>query len=202
MVEVLRDGHLSWWVAVVIGAVLFLWMSRALMRSLAVINTQIWDVPLTRQRQKPLLISTVYLAIAWLAILAESLFLGGSYRAGAAGPWLAILVQGICISAVWLLACLRLPDARTSWVDLIPGSLLFGFGLATLNTIGRLWLPRRFDYWTTLYGPLGVASVILGWLLIVGQLIVCSGFINWLWCQRRGRLAHAAGMSTNRRASA
>jgi membrane protein len=193
MVETLREGRHSWWVAVIVGAVLFLWMTRTLLRNLAVVNAHLWHAPLRKRRQVEVLVSTVCLAGAWLGVLATALFLWRLYRSDQIAAWFVIAVQGLVVSAAWVIICTQLPDARRSWVDLVPGGLLFGYGISLLNAASRTYLPRRFNHWTTLYGSLGIAAVILGSLLLIGQLIVCSAILNSMWSERRARRVLAPG---------
>ena len=87
---------------------------------------------------------------------------------------------------------MQLPDRRTSWIELIPGSVLFGLAITVLHTVSRLYLPYRFERFSRLYGSLGVATVILAWLLIIGQVIVSAALINAVWAQHRALRAAEA----------
>jgi uncharacterized BrkB/YihY/UPF0761 family membrane protein len=191
----LRDGRRSWWIAVLVGGVLFLWTSRTLMRNLAAVNAHAWEASVPKLRQASILRITLIFAGIWLVMLAVSDLAIRLDRLLPGGVFLAILLQGAVTSGAWLVVSLRLPDRRTSWLDLVPGCLLVGFGFAVLHAVSRVYIPRKLKSSSELYGALGLAGVILGWLLIIGQVIVSGALVNSVWtdyrADRRARQAHA-----------
>ncbi|MCW2549374.1 MAG: hypothetical protein JWN96_3834 [Mycobacterium sp.] len=194
--QALRDGHRSWGIAVITGGVLFVWATRTLMRTLTVASAHAWATPVPKAGQKRILITTLMFAATWLLVFACTAALHKLGRVVPGGLLLGFLAQGLLISVAWLLISQRLPDRRQSWHELIPGSLFFGFGLALLSLVGRVYLPPRFAHSSAVYGSLGVASVMLVWLLLIGQLIISSAFINSVWCDyRRDRQAAKARRS-------
>src|SRR5207249_2937883 len=164
-----------------IGGLLFLWTTRTLMRSLTVVNAHAWAVPVPKLRQKHVLVTTLVFAGGWALILAVASLIARLDRLIPGGLVVAILLQGAAVAAIWLLICLRLPDRRTSWTDLLPGSVLFGVGLAVLHAVSRVYIPRKLKHSSELYGSLGVAGVILAWLLLIGQVIVVAALVNSVW---------------------
>ncbi|MGX7678170.1 YhjD/YihY/BrkB family envelope integrity protein [Jatrophihabitans sp. DSM 45814] len=178
VVTALDGAHKSWVVAVITGSILFLWATRTMMRNLTVVNAHAWAAPVPKPRQKQVLVSTLIFAGAWILVFAFAAGVHQLSKLGPGGVVLAIVLQGAAVSAVWLYLSLRLPDRRERWTDLIPGSLLLGFGLAIMNTVGRLYLPARFAHSSAMYGSLGIASVMLLWLLLIGQLIVSAALVN------------------------
>lgn len=180
VVTQLQNGHRSWFIAVVTGAVLFLWTTRTLIRTLTVATAHAWAAPVPRARQKDRLITTFMFAGGWIALFVFTSLVSHVDRTP--GGILSDLVINASATAVlWLLICLRLPDRRASWVDLLPGCVLLGVGFAVMNVVSRVYLPVRFAHSSQIYGTLGVAAVILAWLLLVGQLIVSSALINAVW---------------------
>ena len=190
VVTALRDGNRSWVVAVITGAVLFVWATRTLIRNLSVVNAHAWGAPLPHLRQKDVMVISATFAGAWLVLFAFVLLVHRLSRAVPGGAVLTIFVQGWAVGALWLIVSMRLPDRRQTWLDLLPGAVLVGFGLAVMNTIGRIYLPARIAHSSAIYGSLGIASVLLVWLLLIGQLIVSSALINTVWfdfrASRRG----------------
>jgi uncharacterized BrkB/YihY/UPF0761 family membrane protein len=181
----LRDGHRSWWVAIVIGAVLLVWTTRTLLRSLTVVNAHLWGVPSVKRRQKELLLTAALFAGGWFAVLAATSLLWRLHELGPIGTLLALIGQVVLVGGAWMFISTRLPDGRQDLVDLLPGCILFGAGLTVLNLVSRVYLPARFSSSSQLYGSLGVAGVILAWLLIVGQLVVASALANVVWAEYR-----------------
>jgi uncharacterized BrkB/YihY/UPF0761 family membrane protein len=184
VITALRDGHRSWWVAVALGVVLLLWTTRTLIRNLVVVNAHLWAVPVPRARQKDLVVTVLYFAGGWLVIVVANTLLA-RLRDLPAGVILALLGQTILGAVGWLILIRRLPDRRRDGVDLLPGAVLFGFGLAVLNLVSQVYLPARFASSSRLYGSLGIAGVILAWMLIIGQLVVSSILVNVVWAEYR-----------------
>jgi membrane protein len=181
----LSEGQQSWWVATLIGAVLFLWATRTLTRNLILVNAHIWSAP-SKTRQKDLLIISLIFAGSWIGMFAAAaVVIRLDIVPG--GPLIAIAAQTVAAGALWLFLSLRLPDHRRHWTDLIPGSALFGFGLAVMHTVSRFYLPARVQHSSALYGSLGLAAAMLAWLLIVGQLVVGSAVVNSVCTEYRYR---------------
>ncbi len=194
VVTALRDGHRSWVAAAILGAVLFLWATRTLIRNLTIVNAHAWRAPLPKIHQKQQLAKTLVFAGAWVVIFAFTAGLKKATHSSIVGVLIAFVLEGIAVSAVWLFLSQRLPDRRRSWLDLLPGSLLFGFGLALLSVVGRIYLPPRFAHSSALYGSLGVASVMLLWMLLIGQLIVSAALANCVWSDYRANRSGAASV--------
>ncbi|MCW2522572.1 MAG: ribonuclease, partial [Frankiales bacterium] len=167
--------------------------TRTLIRNLTVVKAHAWAAPIPKRRQRDVLVTTLMVAFGWLLLF---VFVGLVSRLddlGAPGVLLAIVVESVANVLVWFIVCRRLPDRRRGWVDLVPGCLLFGVGLAVMNAISRVYLPARFEHSASLYGTLGIAGVILGWLLLIGQLLVVSALVNSILSDYRAeRTARAA----------
>ena len=184
VVAALEDGGRSWWVAVVIGLFAFLWTTRTLWRNLSQATAHIWDAPTVRQSQRQVMVSAFVFAGAWL-VLFLSAALTSAIDVVQFGIVVSFLVQIALSAAVWMVISLRLPDRRRSWTDLVPGCLLFGLGLSLMHLVGRVYLPARFEHSSELYGSLGVAAVMLVWLLLLGHLTVVSALVNRVWLDYR-----------------
>jgi membrane protein len=187
VVSSLREGNRSWVVAVLTGAVLFLWATRTLMRNLTVVHAHAWDVPVPRRKQKDVLLASLGFAIAWIVIFS---FTAALHRYKGALPHSTGLLVGVLFEAgavggLWYLLSLRLPNRRHDWLDLVPGAVVFGLGMAVMAAVGRIYLPARIAHSSAIYGSLGVASVMLAWLLLIGQLIVTAALSNTMWSDYR-----------------
>jgi uncharacterized BrkB/YihY/UPF0761 family membrane protein len=185
VVTALHEGHRSWWLAVILGSVFFLWATRTLMRNLVVVNAHLWGTPVPRMKQKHVLITTLVFAGAWIALIGFAALVSQLDHAIPGGFLATFLLSAIATAAVWFVVCWRLPDRRRDWLDLLPGCIAFGVGLSILRIVSRVYLPARFEKSSQLYGSLGVAAVMLAWLLIIGNLIVGSALINVVWSDYR-----------------
>jgi uncharacterized BrkB/YihY/UPF0761 family membrane protein len=185
VVTALHDAHRSWWAAVLLGTLLFLWATRKLVGNLTVVNAHLWGVPLPSGRQRDALVTSVIVAGGWVIVVMATGFLWRLHDIHFVGAFIAIAAQTLILAASWLFISLRLPARSHAKVDLAPGCLVFGLGLALLNAVSRTYLAGSFEHSSNLYGPLGIAAVILGWLLIVGHFIVSSALINVVWSEYR-----------------
>lgn len=177
----LREGGRSCWIAVLTGSVLFLWTTRTLIRNLTVVNAHAWAAPTPKPQQREVLKTTLLVALGWILLFVFAAFVAGLDGVFAGGVILAVVIQSVANVIVWFLVSRRLPDRRRRWQDLIPGCLLFGVGLAVMNAVSRVYLPARFAHSASVYGTLGIAGVILAWLLLIGQLLVVSCLVNSIW---------------------
>jgi uncharacterized BrkB/YihY/UPF0761 family membrane protein len=184
-VTALTDGHRSWVTAVIFGAALFVWTTLSLVRTLRIVNAHIWqaDLPSRRRTRSPriaLLFDGVF-----LLVLAGSAGSWALQKYGVWGVFLAVLAHGLLAGFAWMLISRWLPNRASSWIDLLPGSLLFGYAFAILNMASRLYLPSRVESSSELYGSLGVAAAMLAWLLILGQVAVIASVVNSVWTDYR-----------------
>ncbi len=192
VITALKDGNKSWWIAVLVGGALFLWATRALMRSLMLISAHAWQVPRRKRNPRHALVTTLVFAGCWILLFTVGALTARLDRLFPGGLALAIVVEVLAASALWLLISLRLPDSRAEWSDLLPGCLLVGLGLTILHAASRVYLPAKLSHASQMYGTLGIAGTFLAWLLIIGQVIVCGALVNSVWAEYRARQRAAA----------
>ncbi len=185
VVSALHDGHRSWWVAVLFGAVLLLWATRTLVKILTLVNGHAWDAPLRKHTRREQIRLVLIVVGGWAAVMIVAAAISRLDGALPGGLLLPLVIQILVVAAAWLMVSMQLPDRRTSWTELIPGCVLFGLAITVLHTVSRLYLPYRFERSSRLYGSLGLATVMLAWLLIIGQVIVSAALINAVWAQHR-----------------
>jgi membrane protein len=183
VVTALHDGHRSWWIAVIIGSFGVLWGARTTMRTLTLVHAHIWQVPPPRYRARALLGRVLVFAGGWIVLLVGAAAVPRLDHLVPGGVLLAIIVQLVLSAAVWETMSLRLPHTRAKWQDLLPGAVLVGVSLAILDAVSRVYIPRKLATSSELYGALGIAAVILGWLLILGQVVVASALVNVVWTE-------------------
>lgn len=183
IVTALRDGHKAWWIAVIVGAFGVLWALLSLLRCLSLVSAHAWQVPSAKPRPRQLALTIVVFIGAWTALFVSGAVVPRLDRLPAGGLVLAIASQVVVATAAWFVVSLRLPDARTAWHDLLPGCVLFGVSISVLHALSRIYLPYRVEHSSELYGALGIAGVILAWLLIIGQVIVASAMANVVWTE-------------------
>jgi uncharacterized BrkB/YihY/UPF0761 family membrane protein len=185
VVHSLQEGSRSWWYAVLFGLILLVWATRTLIRTVRIVNAHVWGVPAPRQPTRARLNQAGIFLGGWILIgvLAGAVtHIDGLF---ANGLLLAILIQAVAMTAIWVVVSMSLPDARRSWTDLLPGSILFAVSIALMHAVSRIYLPRKIQHSSNLYGSLGIAGVILFWLFLIGEIVVGSCLINSVWSDFR-----------------
>lgn len=178
VVTTLKDGNRSWWLAVLVGGVLFLWATRALVTTLTSIHMVLWHQPRPVRKHRAVIVNALVLDATWLVLLVAALGIRKADHLLPAGAVLTTLLEALVVAVAWLLISMRLPHGPYRWTSLVPGSVLVGVGLTVLHVISRSYIPRRLESSSELYGSLGLAVVILFWLLVIAELIVGSALLN------------------------
>ena len=185
VVTAISTGHRSWVQAVLIGAVLFVWATRTLVRNLTMVNAYLWEVRIPKRRFAAASKATLAFAGVFVVLVAGASALAHLRSAVPGAPLFVSIIEAAVVSAAWLVLSMLLPDSRTRWTDLLPGSVLVGTGLTVMNLVAQFYLPLRLEHASKLYGALGTAGVMLAWLLIVGQILVTSALMNAVWTDYR-----------------
>jgi membrane protein len=175
------------WYALIVGIPVLLYATRSVLRALIGTHRLVWT-EVRSGAPKPTLGATVRLLVALVACLVlaglgttvrhDSLVLG----------ILATILIAAPYAGIWLLVSLRLPHRQADWKALVPGALLFGFGLEILNVAAAyIFGPYSLSKQGT-YGALGLAAVILFGLYLLGRLVVFSAVVNaTLWERRQAQ---------------
>jgi uncharacterized BrkB/YihY/UPF0761 family membrane protein len=172
-----------------LGLWLALWSGRGLVRSLAVISTAAWDLPI-RTARASWKGSVVLLGIMTL-LFATQLLDGLLYRGALPTDLFASLVMVGLTAAIWLGASFLLPHRREEvpWTALIPGAVLVALSARVLAIVTTVYFADKLTRADDLYGSIGLATVFLAWLFIVARVVVAATFLN----ASRWFAAHPAG---------
>ena len=161
-------------------AVLALFLaSTSLAKTLRVANFLLWDMPprsLKRSWRAGLIVIGLFGALSAITLLMARARL-------VSGPLglVSILAGMLAYFGLWVLVSYLLPH-RGSIVALLPGAALVALGVELLHLVTVYYVSRKIDAWSARYGGLGVAVVILGWLYLIGRLIVGSAALNFaIW---------------------
>jgi len=176
-----EDSRRSWWVLVVVGAFSMLYTASSLFSTLSRSSAQLWemwDYQPTPARQRVRFIGGLLLTLAMLLV----------------GRWvrtnlpLGIALQVVSIAVHLGLALLLLaflPNRANHWHELLPGAIVTSVGLLGLNLFAVVWLPRKIASLSETYGAIGIAVATLGYLALIGYLLVGSILTNVMWQEYR-----------------
>jgi len=175
------------WYALLVGIPILLYATRSVLRTLIVAHRLVWT-DLRAQAPRPTVKATLRLLVVLLAMLGCSVLAAAvRSRSGPLGL-LATLVTTLPYAALWLLLAAHLPCRGATWRALIPGALLFGFGIEALHLVTVYFIaPFAGDKQGT-YGSLGLAAALLLDLFLLSRLVVATAVVNaTLWDRRQRR---------------
>lgn len=152
--------------------------ARTTAKTIRAIHALAWGLPVARWRRQGR--ATIFLlgAVA-IAFSAAGLATRARSAAGLAPGLGASLLGAGIVGGVWLGASWVLPHRDgVRWVDLVPGAAVVGVGFALLQALTADLFGPKLNHDSSLYGSMGVAFLVLGWLYVVGRLIVAAPLLN------------------------
>jgi uncharacterized BrkB/YihY/UPF0761 family membrane protein len=149
--------------------------SNSLAKTLRVANFLLWDMPLEPLRRSWRAGLTVIGLLG--AVSAVTLLIARARLVNGPLGFVSILAGTLAYFGLWVLVSYLLPH-RGGIVGLLPGAVLVAVGVEVLHVVTVYYVSRRVETWSARYGGLGVAVVILGWLYLMGRLIVGSAALN------------------------
>lgn len=166
--------------------------ARTTAAALRAIHALAWGLPVERWRRSGgatmIFLGVVVVAFACAGIATRIRSAGGFVIGFGASVALAGFVAAVWLGVSWLL-----PHREgVGWTALIPGAVLVGAGFALLQTFTVNWIGPRLQHKEALYGSLAVSFVVLGWLYVVGRLLVTAPLLNAALVERRERGAEPA----------
>jgi uncharacterized BrkB/YihY/UPF0761 family membrane protein len=180
--EATATSNQARWLLVLAGLWALLVASRSLTKTLRASYALAWRVRFPRGGITRL---TVKVGGTFVGLVTVSM-VAAALRARTSGPGLWIMLLMIVVFfSTWLWVTADLPHAGVPWTALAPGALLVAVGTQALYLLSVLWYVPRAASATSEYGALGLAILLLGWLFILGRLMVAAAVVNaTLWARR------------------
>lgn len=178
------NGGASAWVALTSFCIL-VYVTRVLLRAVSIVHALAWQRS-GRAVKIPFRSLGVF-AVGISACFMIVVGVGAVRHEGSLEGLLVTLASGLGFAAVWLWISLSLPHADARWVDLIPGSVLFGVGILFVQVFNVYFLSHLLEDKASTYGALGVASAVLLGLFFIGRVVVLSASLNATVYERRTR---------------
>ncbi|HYJ48342.1 MAG TPA: YhjD/YihY/BrkB family envelope integrity protein [Microbacterium sp.] len=155
----------------VIGAVLLIIAATSFARALERSLRTIWRTP-------PVSFKFAWRWLAAVAAVVIGLALVVSTRIMLAGdgpvPVIEFVAEVVVWGALWWIASWIVVNRGISLRELLPGSLLAGFGFAVAGLFGRAFLPPLLADSATRFGVLGMAFTYIGWLLVLSCILLVA----------------------------
>ena len=152
--------------------------ARTTTATLRAIHALAWGIPVSRWK-KGGRAGLLFLAVVMVGFASAGLATRARSEAGVLIGFGASLTTAAFVAALWGGASLLLPHREDAdWKMMIPGAVLVGVGFALLQALTANLLGPKLSKESSLYGSLGVAFVVLGWLYLVGRLLVAAPLLN------------------------
>ncbi len=170
------QAHRSRWVALIIGVVLLISVSRTLARTVTIAIALTWREPVRTLRQ-PVRATLVTVAVMTAALAAT--FVTGWLRERAPGVGLAATFAIFVVWAgLWWGISVLLPHPELPWWGLLPGALFVGLGMEAMHLAVVLYFSHKITEASPLYGSLSAAATLLLAAYVLSRLVVASAALN------------------------
>ena len=177
------DAENARFIALFVGLPALYLASVGAIKAFRAVSALAWGIHVEPVRRKSLAVITFLgLFVGAFAVT----FVGVAIRDRSAGLGvLATSLIGLGYVAIAFASLWVLPRPALPWSALVPGALLFGFGLEALHLTTVYFVSYRVSSSSETYGALGVAAGILLSLYLLGRLFVAAVVLNaTLWeCQ-------------------
>jgi membrane protein len=94
------------------------------------------------------------------------------------GLFLTLVVQTIAAGLLWWPVQRLLLGARIAWRALLPGAVVAGVGQIAVTVASGMYLPAAIGHDAARYGLIGVAFVLVTWLIGLGLLLVIAAVLS------------------------
>jgi hypothetical protein len=99
------------------------------------------------------------------------------------------IVTAVVYSVGWFMVSLSLPRRTRDPGAMLPGAVVLGFALAGLQWVMQFYLPTRLEHSTAMSGTLGVSVAALGYMFLIGRLMVSSFILDAVIYDRVGSVS-------------
>lgn len=178
--DAVSEAGKVWWITLVLAIVAAVAFGRPTLSALRKVHALAWGQPEPPKVSLVKGIATL-LGIATALLVVSTLLQTIRDRPSSSAVGVVVLSMLVYFGA-WLGASLLLPHDDAPWTALIPGALLFAIGTQAFQLAVALYLAPKLDSSRELYGPLGIAAVLLIALYLLARLVIAAAGLNaTLW---------------------
>ena len=173
----------------VISVLGLLWTGLGVTTSLRSVCNQCWQVEEAGPRDK--IVGAVWAGGLALAMIAQGVAASWFGSGSSILTTLATLISGVMLVVLSLLTLMAFTNVVLPARRHAPGAILLGVGLALLQVIGAVVVPRLVLSASQLYGTLGVVFALIAWLHIFARVLVYACVLNVVLYERNCGVALA-----------
>jgi membrane protein len=160
-----------WTFGVVVGVVLLIVSVVGFARTLQRLYHAAWELPPPGWRGLgPGLAGAAGVVAGAVVLLLSAPLL----RAIGSAVLLTGLVQAVGAAAIWWAVLRLLLAGRVTWRALLPGAVITGVGQSLVMLVSGLVVPALVERESARYGLIGIAFVLVSWLVVLGILLVAA----------------------------
>ncbi|HEY7755663.1 MAG TPA: YhjD/YihY/BrkB family envelope integrity protein [Actinomycetota bacterium] len=171
-----QSGSASWFLLLV-GGWAMVWAGKSAVKALRLLSGVAWQVrpgPFRRSLLAGAVFSGVVIGLLAIPVVQRPLYGGGVLLD--AVVWVLTSVALVPLF-VWGLARLPRPEG-VPWTACVPGAVIIVVGLQLLRFVTAVYFVGRIDRVGDLYGAIGVATVFMVWLYLIGRLVAAAMAVN------------------------
>jgi uncharacterized BrkB/YihY/UPF0761 family membrane protein len=175
------------WLAAGLGLIGVASTGRSLTRALVLSSALSWQ--LGGKQKTPVRAIGVVVGLVVGVTLAAAILNRIREASGVAVASVSFLGAAAIYVVLWSLLFQALPRATTDPGAALPGASIVGVGLAGLQAVSQLYLPRQIENASSVYGALGITIAFLGWFFFLGRAIAFSFSLNAVIYERIGSVS-------------
>jgi uncharacterized BrkB/YihY/UPF0761 family membrane protein len=162
--------------ALVLVAYALVHTARSFVKMLRIVHALAWREPPTPLRHG------IRAGLVFIGIMTGATMLSTAivslHRRLIIGGLVALVLYTLVPFIVWVVISSWLPHGTRDRLGLLPGAVMFAFGVEILHFVTVVWFPHEMESKSALYGALGGALVLLLWAYLLGRLITYAASLN------------------------
>ncbi len=175
------------WIATFTGLVGMAWAGRSLSKVMVTASCLAWRLPVTTKASVRVIGSVIGLIVGIILVFSIMNRIRNDLGLGAAS--LSFVAVVVIYAVAWMAMSMVLPRATSDPAALLPGAVLVGLVLASMQALSQIYLPDKIGRASALYGALATTIVTLGWFFFLGRAIVLGMSIDAVLYERFGSIS-------------
>lgn len=167
---------------------LTIWAGRSLTKVLAACAAGAWGMD-GRQGRITLRMAASVTTLILGILVAAAILNRVKEEQGIAVVTTSWLVTAVVYGVGWFMVSLSLPRRTRDPGAVLPGAVLLGLALAGLQWVMQYYLPARLEQSTQIAGTLGVSVAALGYMFLIGRLMVTTLILDAVIYDRIGSIS-------------
>lgn len=178
------QAHEARWILLATGLVALFSTSLSLARTMWVATTLAWQLPIVKLPRPPRAAATVVgLLLSGLGLVLVANWVRSIDNAVGLVATVLLVVAYSVLGWVILRPLPRPPGVADR--DLVPGAILIGVGVEVMHLVTVLYLGRRLESASQLYGALGGAATMMLWTYLLARVLIGATTVNRAWVASR-----------------